>query len=71
MEGSHVGVAAHSVRAVPSSWLEAIAAYSERHGLVRHVHAHEQRRELEECRAEHGCSPIELLERTGFLGPSR
>ena len=37
---------------------------------MRHVHAHEQRRELDECRAEHGCSPIELLERTGFLGPS-
>ncbi len=68
--GVSVGVAAHSVRAVPSDWLAAIAAYSEEHGLVRHVHAHEQRRELEECRAEHGCSPIELLSRTGFLGPS-
>jgi formimidoylglutamate deiminase len=67
--GVTVGIAAHSVRAVPSGWLEAIAEYSERHGLVRHVHAHEQRRELEECQAEHGCSPIELLERTGFLGP--
>jgi len=66
--GVSVGVAAHSVRAVPSTWLEAIAEYSERHGLVRHVHAHEQRRELDECQAEHGCSPIELLERTGFLG---
>ena len=64
-----VGVAAHSVRAVPAPWLEAIAEYAERHGLVRHVHAHEQRRELDECRAEHGCSPIELLEQTGFLGP--
>jgi formimidoylglutamate deiminase len=63
-----VGVAAHSVRAVPRSWLEAIAAYSERLGVVRHVHASEQRRELAECRAEHGCSPIELLDRTGFLG---
>jgi formimidoylglutamate deiminase len=63
-----VGIAAHSVRAVPSGWLEAIAEYSERHGLARHVHAHEQRRELDECQAEHGCSPIELLERTGFLG---
>ena len=38
-------------------------------GLVRHVHAHEQRRELVECEAEHGCTPIELLARTGFLGP--
>jgi formimidoylglutamate deiminase len=64
----HVGVAAHSVRAVPASWLEAIAAYADTHGLVRHVHAHEQPRELEECRAEHGMSPIALLHRTGFLG---
>jgi formimidoylglutamate deiminase len=63
------GVAAHSVRAVPADWLEAIAAYSESAGVVRHVHAAEQPRELEECRAEHGCSPIELLDRTGFLGP--
>jgi formimidoylglutamate deiminase len=67
-EGVHVGVAAHSVRAVPAEWIEAIAEYSERHGLVRHVHAAEQRRELQECQAEHGCSPIELLHRCGFLG---
>jgi formimidoylglutamate deiminase len=67
--GVHVGVAAHSVRAVPAGWLEAIAAYAEEHGLVSHLHAHEQPRELEECRAEHGVTPIALLERTGFLGP--
>ncbi len=66
--GVSVGVAAHSVRAVPARWLSAIAEYAERHRLVRHVHAHEQRRELEECQAEYGCSPIELLERAGFLG---
>ena len=66
--GVDVGVAAHSVRAVPRSWLQTIAAYSEQHGIVRHAHAHEQRRELEQCQAEHGCSPIQLLERTGFLG---
>jgi formimidoylglutamate deiminase len=67
--GVEVAVAAHSVRAVPASWLEAIARYADEHGLPRHVHAHEQRRELEESRAEHGCTPIALLERTGFLGP--
>jgi formimidoylglutamate deiminase len=63
------GVAAHSVRAVPAEWLQRIAAYSEARGIVRHVHAAEQPRELEQCQAEHGCSPIELLHRTGFLGP--
>jgi formimidoylglutamate deiminase len=65
-----VGVAAHSVRAVPGAWLQAIGAYAREHDLVLHVHAHEQRRELDECRAEHGCTPIELLLRSGFLGPS-
>jgi len=69
LERVSVGVAAHSVRAVPASWLEAIARHADAHGLVRHVHASEQRRELSECDAEHGCSPIELLARTGFLGP--
>jgi formimidoylglutamate deiminase len=65
--GHAVGVAAHSVRAVPADWLREIASYADAHGLVRHIHAHEQPRELEECQVEHGCSPIELLSRTGFL----
>ena len=69
VDGVRVGVAAHSVRAVPADWLAEIAAYARRHELVLHVHAHEQRRELDECAAEHGCSPIELLHRCGFLGP--
>ena len=68
-EHVHVGVAVHSVRAVPADWIETIGQYAERHGLVRHVHACEQRRELEECAAEHGCTPIELLARCGYLGP--
>jgi formimidoylglutamate deiminase len=67
--GVSVGVAVHSVRAVPAGWIEAVARYAGEHDLVRHVHACEQRRELRECAAEHGCTPIELLERCGFLGP--
>lgn len=65
----HVGIAAHSVRAVPAPWLSAIAQYAERHDLVRHVHAQEQPRELWACQAEHGCSPLELLDAHGFLSP--
>lgn len=67
--GVQVGLAVHSVRAVPADWIEAVATYGDEHDLVRHVHACEQVRELAECEAEHGCSPIELLHRTGFLGP--
>ena len=68
-DGVSVAVAAHSVRAVPPDWLEAIAGYASDHGLPRHVHASEQPREVRDCRAQHGASPIELLARTGFLGP--
>jgi formimidoylglutamate deiminase len=67
--GARVGVAPHSVRACPAYWLEEIGAYAEREGLVLHVHADEQPKEIEECLAEHGVRPIEVLARTGCLGP--
>ena len=66
-DGIAVGVAPHSVRACPPAWLEAIGAYAEREALPLHVHADEQPREIEECLAEHGLRPIELLARTGCL----
>ncbi|HET7856603.1 MAG TPA: amidohydrolase family protein [Gaiellaceae bacterium] len=67
--GARVGCAPHSVRACPPDWLEQIGAYAAREGLPLHVHADEQPREIEECLAEHGVRPIELLARTGCLGP--
>jgi formimidoylglutamate deiminase len=65
--GIAVGVAPHSVRACPPDWLEELARYADREQLPLHVHADEQPREVEECLAEHGCRPIELLARTGCL----
>ncbi len=67
--GIRVGVAPHSVRACPADWLVEIGAYAERESLVLHVHADEQPKEIEECLAEHGVRPIELLAQTGCLGP--
>jgi formimidoylglutamate deiminase len=67
--GARVGIAPHSVRACPPAWLREIARYADREGLVLHVHADEQPREIEECVAEHGLRPIELLAETGCLGP--
>jgi formimidoylglutamate deiminase len=65
--GLRVGVAPHSVRACPADWLAAIARYAAEEQLPLHVHADEQPREIDECIAEHGCRPIELLARTGCL----
>jgi formimidoylglutamate deiminase len=67
--GARVGLAPHSVRACPADWLEEIGRYAERDGLVLHVHADEQPKEIQECLAEHGVRPIQLLARAGCLGP--
>jgi formimidoylglutamate deiminase len=67
-EGIAVGLAPHSVRGCPADWLEEIGRYAAAEGMPLHVHADEQPREIDECLAEHGCRPIELLARTGCLG---
>ena len=67
--GIRVGVAPHSVRACPPSWLEELGDYAVRESLPLHVHADEQPREIEECLAEQGVRPIELLGQCGCLGP--
>ena len=67
--GLRVGLAPHSVRACTPDWLAEIGRYADEHALVLHVHACEQPREVEECIAEHGVRPIELLARTGCVGP--
>jgi len=64
-----VGVAPHSVRACPPDWLEELGRYAAEHELPLHAHADEQQREIEECVAEHGVRPIELLDACGCLGP--
>jgi formimidoylglutamate deiminase len=67
--GVRVGLAPHSVRACPRDWLEELGRYAAAESLPLHVHADEQPREIEECVAEHGLRPIELLAETGCLGP--
>ncbi len=68
VKGGPIGVAPHSVRAVPEDWFRAIAEYSHTHQLPIHVHADEQMAEIEECLTMHGCTPIELIEHFGALG---
>jgi formimidoylglutamate deiminase len=67
--GVRVGLAPHSVRACPREWLEELGAYAAAESLPLHVHVDEQPREIEECLAEHGLRPIEVLAEAGCLGP--
>jgi formimidoylglutamate deiminase len=56
-----VGVAPHSVRAVPLDYLRKIADYARANQLPLHMHVAEQPAEIEACIAEYGRRPVELL----------
>jgi formimidoylglutamate deiminase len=62
-----VGIAPHSVRAVPPAWLGALSEHAARHALPFHMHVAEQPREIDECVGETGRRPVELLADHGVL----
>ncbi len=65
-----VGIAPHSIRAVPLPFLLEVVRYAQSHKMPVHMHVAEQPAEIEACLAEHGLRPVQLLEKTGVLGPS-
>lgn len=64
-----IGVAAHSVRAVPPSHWRPIAEFAAARGMVFHAHVAEQPAEIQACLGETGRRPVELLADHGALGP--
>jgi formimidoylglutamate deiminase len=64
-----VGVAPHSVRAVPVELLGDLAREARRHGWPIHMHVAEQAAEVTASLAEHGRRPVEILADRGLLGP--
>jgi len=62
-----VGLAPHSIRAVPENWLRAMGEYAQAKDLALHIHACEQRREIDESLAEYGRAPIAALAEMGVL----
>lgn len=64
-----VGVAPHSVRAVPPAWLAEITRFADERAMPVHMHVAEQPAEIRECLAETGRRPVELLAEKGALGP--
>lgn len=65
--GIRVGLAPHSVRALPLEWIREMGEHARRHGLPLHMHVSEQPREIEECLEEHGLRPVALMDREGLL----
>ncbi len=62
-----IGLAPHSVRALPPSWLRPIAEYAASHALPLHMHVAEQPAEISACLEENGLRPVELLSQHGVL----
>jgi formiminoglutamate deiminase len=63
---AQVGVAAHSVRAIPADALGTVVAVAA--GRPMHVHLSEQRAENAACLAAYHATPTQLLADNGFLG---
>jgi formimidoylglutamate deiminase len=62
-----IGVAPHSVRAVPLDYLKQVNGYANEHDLKVHMHVAEQPAEVSACVEEHGRTPVALLESEGLL----
>src|SRR5215213_9725551 len=66
-EAVWVGVAPHSVRAVPLDYLKQFVAFANERVLPVHMHVAEQPAEVSACIEEYGRSPVALLEAEGLL----
>ncbi|MBC9724658.1 amidohydrolase [Streptomyces sp. TRM68367] len=61
-------LAPHAPYTVSDTDLAATAELAREHGLPVHIHAAENRDQTDASLARHGCTPIEVLDRTGILG---
>jgi formimidoylglutamate deiminase len=62
-----IGIAPHSVRAVPLDYLREVASFARANDLPLHMHVAEQPAEVEACLAEYGLRPVALLHEHGIL----
>ena len=68
-EGVRIAAAIHSVRAVDPPSMRTVAEWARKRKAPLHIHLAEQPAEVDECLAVEGCTPAQLLEREGILGP--
>ena len=62
-------VAIHAIYSVSEPMILWATDFARQRGLKTHIHVSETEKEVEDCKAQHGCSPVEYLDRLGVLGP--
>ncbi len=62
-------MAPHAVYTVGPEKLKLAAEYARKHNMRIHIHAAENKAELDNCIKDHGLSPVRYLDSLGVLGP--
>ncbi len=62
-----LGIAPHSVRALPLDYVRELATYARSNDMDVDMHVAEQPAEIDACLAEYGQRPVELLQDNGVL----
>ncbi len=65
-----VSIAPHAIYTVGANMLQEYASIANKKGVQLHIHVSETEKEVEDCIAQHGMTPVAYLDSLGILGPN-
>ncbi len=68
-DGTVLGIGIHAIYTVREEMIVWASEFAKKNNLKVHTHISETKKEVDDCYALHGMSPVEYLDRLGVLGP--